>query len=105
MNDSPFDIGEIIAAIRRRAWMLLASVVVITPIGLMVALLLPPNYSSTAKILVQSQRIPEELVPSTVQERAAERLALIQQRLTTRDNLLAMADRLALYENSRPFHR
>lgn len=105
MNDSGFDIGDIISAFRRRAWMLAASIIVITPIVLVIALLLPPYYSSTARILVQSQQIPSDLVRSTVNVAASERLALIQQRLTTRRNLLAMADRLQLFENDRSMSR
>ncbi len=99
MNESSIDLGEIWAAVRRRAWLLVVSIALITPIGLLVALLLPPYYSSTARILVQSQRIPNELVKSTVEMGSNERLALIHQRLTTRDNLLAMADRLTLFDN------
>lgn len=99
MNDSGFDISDITGAIRRRFWLLAVSVIVITPIVLVIALLLPPYYSSTASILVQSQQIPSELVQSTVQVASGERLALIRQRLTTRQNLLAMADRLQMFEN------
>lgn len=105
MNENGFDIGDILGAIRRRFWLLAVSVVVITPIVLVIALLLPPYYSSTARILVQSQQIPSELVRSTVQVAAGERLALIQQRLTTRENLLAMADRLQIYENNTQMSR
>jgi len=99
LNDSAFDIGEIIDAFKRRAWLLVASIVVLTPIGLLVALLLPPSYSSTARILVQSQQIPNDLVRTTVEVAAGERLALIQQRLTTRSSLLEMSERMQLYEN------
>jgi len=99
VNDSGFDISDITGAIRRRFWLLAVSVIVITPIVLVIALLLPPYYSSTASILVQSQQIPSELVQSTVQVASGERLALIRQRLTTRQNLLAMADRLQMFEN------
>lgn len=105
MDDSALDIGQLLGAFKRRAWILVASIVVITPIGLLTALLLPPYYSSTAKILVQSQQIPSELVRSTVNVSAAERLALIQQRLTTRNNLLAMADRLELFEDKPHYSR
>lgn|GEM_PF-537720 len=91
------DISELISAFRRRAWVLVASIVVITPIVLLTALLLPPYYSSTAQILVQTQQIPTELVRSTVEVGSAERLALIRQRLTTRANLLDMAERMELF--------
>ena len=54
---------------------------------------------------MQSQQIPSDLVRSTVEVAASERLALIQQRLTTRSNLLAMADRLTLFDDKPGFSR
>ncbi|SFH69273.1 GumC family protein [Albimonas pacifica] len=55
------------------------------------AVLLPAAYTSRARILVESQQIPTDLVQSTVTSHAAERLRVIQQRLMTRDNLLEIA--------------
>lgn len=99
MNESAFDFGDILSGFKRRAWVLAACIIVVTPIVLLVALLLPPYYSSTSRILVQSQTIPSDLVRSTVNVAASERLELIRQRLTTRTNLLSMADRLQLFED------
>lgn len=97
MSQGGFPLGEIWSAVKRRLWLLIVCVAIITPAGLIVAIKLPSVYSSTAKILVESQQIPDSLVQSTVQVDAAERMALIQQRLLTRQNLLDMADRLDLF--------
>ena len=67
MAQNSFQIGEIWSAVKRRLWLLVLSVIVITPAGLMVAIGLPSVYSSTAKILVEAQQIPDSLVQSTVQ--------------------------------------
>ena len=99
MAQNSFQIGEIWSAVKRRLWLLVLSVIVITPAGLMVAIGLPSVYSSTAKILVEAQQIPDSLVQSTVQVDAAERMALLRQRLLTRQNLLDMADRLNLFDD------
>ena len=61
------------------------------------AYVLPPVYESEAKILVESQQIPDELARSTVTASAAERLQIIQQRLMTRDNLLRLIQELQLF--------
>jgi len=75
----------------RRRWHLFAiSVVVISAISLAVAVLLPPIYISTARILVESQQIPEEFVRSSVTSAANERIQVIQQRVMTRSNLMAI---------------
>ena len=66
-----------------------------------VAFILPPIYESQARILVESQQIPDELARSTVTSGAAERLQLIQQRLMTRENLLNVITEQGLFENRR----
>ncbi len=63
------------------------------------AVLLPAAYTSRARILVESQQIPTDLVQSTVRSHAAERLRVIQQRLMTRDNLLEIAAQYGVFRN------
>lgn len=63
------------------------------------AYVLPPVFLAQAKILVESQQIPDDLARSTVTASAAERLQLIEQRLMTRDNMLRLIDDLNLYRN------
>lgn len=57
------------------------------------AILLPATYTSQARILVESQQIPTNMVQSTVSSAATERLRVIEQRLMTRENLLEIANR------------
>ncbi len=59
--------------------------------------LLPEEYVATAKILVESQQIPDELARSTVTANASERVQIIEQRLMTRNNLLVIAREFNLY--------
>lgn len=92
-----FDIKDVLAILRRR-WLLLALPVVIgAPLTVAVATLLPSVYQADARILVESQLIPDELVRSTVEQSAAERIQLIRQRLMTRNNLLEIAERHGVY--------
>lgn len=65
------------------------------------AVLLPATYTSSAKILVESQQIPQNLVQSTVTSHAAERLRVIQQRLMTRENLLEIASEFGVFRDRR----
>ncbi|MBY8978143.1 hypothetical protein KHP62_20200 [Rhodobacteraceae bacterium NNCM2] len=64
-----------------------------------IAYILPPVYQSEARILVESQQIPDALARSTVTTSAAERLQFIQQRLMTRDNLLRVIDDLGIFDD------
>ncbi|MEL6475852.1 MAG: Wzz/FepE/Etk N-terminal domain-containing protein, partial [Pseudomonadota bacterium] len=63
------------------------------------AYILPPVYESSAKILVESQKIPVALARSTVTASAAERVQLIKQRLMTRDNLVQVIEDLGLFRD------
>ncbi len=65
--------------------------------SLFVALVAPPKYQSSARILVESQNIPDELARSTVTSTAFERLKLIEQRLMARDSIRALIEKLGLY--------
>lgn len=91
-------LGDILAIVRRRAWIVVLCFLLLTPLGVGVAYILPAVYSATARILVESQQIPDDLARSTVTASAAERLELIRQRLMTRQNLIEIIDKYKLYD-------
>ena len=86
---------------KRRFLYLLLPLIVIVSAGAGVALVWPPTYLSEGKILVQSQLIPTELVRPTVTSAAQERIQVIEQRLMTRDNLIAIVDKFQLFQAQR----
>ncbi len=78
--------------------------VVIGSIGVAAALVYalskPAIYETSAKILVEAQQIPNDLARSTVNSSAAERLQLIEQRLMSRDNLIAVIEKLNVFADN-----
>ncbi len=72
-----------------------------TVVGLTLAWMLPPVYVAEARLVVESEQIPDELAASTVQIAATEQLQIIQQRILTRDTLIEMANRLQIYAPAR----
>jgi uncharacterized protein involved in exopolysaccharide biosynthesis len=66
-------------------------------LGITVARLLPTVYLAEARLVVESEQIPDELAASTVRTEAVEQLQIIQQRILTRDTLIEMANRLQIY--------
>ncbi len=64
------------------------------------AYMLPTKFRASSKILVESPQIPSELARSSVAIGPAEQVQILQQQITTRDDLLALADRLNLYANA-----
>jgi len=87
--------------LKRRIFYFVIPIVLIASIGAGLALILPPTYLSEGKILVQSQLIPTELVRPTVTSAAQERIQVIEQRLMTRDNLMAIIDKFQLFPERR----
>lgn len=65
--------------------------------GLVVAMILPPEYEARATLLVEGAQIPERLAASTVRTSPTEQLRVIEQRLMTRANLVDIAERLNVY--------
>ena len=74
-------------------------------IGLTLAWMLPPVYVAEARLVVESEQIPDELAASTVRVAASEQLQIIQQRILTRETLIEMANRLQIYPPTGPAHR
>lgn len=91
------DLGFYFALFMRRLPYFLIFVVAGTAIGVALALTLPPSYTAEARLVVESEQIPDELAASTVRTEASEQLQIIQQRILTRDTLLGMANRLNIY--------
>jgi polysaccharide biosynthesis transport protein len=99
MAPSSFDIKYILGIVRRRFPLFLIPFVIAAAVGTAVVMSLPAIYTSDAKILVESQQIPEDLVKSTVTAQAVERLQVIQQRVMTRENLLSLVDKFELFNS------
>jgi uncharacterized protein involved in exopolysaccharide biosynthesis len=87
--------------LKKRKFYGLVPFLCIFAIGSAAAMLWPPSYQSEGKILVESQQIPTDLVRPTVTATAAERIATIQQRVMTRDNLLKIVDKYQMFADQR----
>jgi len=87
--------------IARRRWPYFAVASIISfAIAVLVAVLLPPVYSSKGLILVETQQIPDELIRSTITGFVDERIEIIKQRVMTRSNQLKIIDKYKLFENT-----
>lgn len=71
-------------------------VVFLTAIAVTVAMILPPSYVSAANILVEPQQITDQNA-TTINVNPYEQAQIIQRRLMTRANLMALADRIGIY--------
>src|SRR5258708_35651377 len=82
---------------RRRIFFFATPFVLIFAVGALVVAIQRPIYLSEGKILVETQEIPADLVRPTVTDTANQRIQVIQQRIMTRDNLLATVNKFGLF--------
>lgn len=101
MEEQGIDLDAYLAILRRRKWQLILPVVLLAPIAVALAMLLPPVYRAEATILIQQQEIPKELVRTTVTSFADQRIQVIQQRVMTLKNLSALIEQYDLYPKIR----
>lgn len=69
--------------------------------GIVVVMQLPTLYSAEAMILVESQKIPENLVASTVNAEIQDRLATIRQQILSSTRLQKVIDKFGLYSKEK----
>jgi polysaccharide chain length determinant protein (PEP-CTERM system associated) len=101
MTQQTFSISEYIGIIKRRKWSLVLPAIIISLIGVLVALSLPPSYKSTSTILIEEQEIPQAFVTATVTSYAEQRLQTINQRIMSTSRLLEIINEYDLYEKLR----
>ncbi|MFO7740456.1 MAG: Wzz/FepE/Etk N-terminal domain-containing protein [Desulfatiglandaceae bacterium] len=95
--DMPMRPAEYLAILKRRKWSLIFAALMVSSIGLTVAMLLPPVYKSTATILIEEQDIPPDYVMTTVTSYAEQRIQSINQRIMSSTRLLEIINRFDLY--------
>jgi polysaccharide chain length determinant protein (PEP-CTERM system associated) len=83
----------------RRLPIMILAVLLTAGLGVAVAVQLPTVYSTGARLLVEGAEIPDAMAASTVQTAATEQLDVIEQRLMTRANLIAVANKFDVFPN------
>ncbi len=91
---------QLLAYWRRRTtfWIVAGAGMAIT---ILVAILWPATYRSSATILIEQQEIPQDLVRSVISTFADQRIQIISQRVMSSQNLLSLIDRYKLYPKVR----
>ena len=101
--ESSLSLREFAFILRRRKWWFIFPATTVIVLAVVIMLVLPPIYRSEATILIESQDIPEDLVPALVGDYVDRRLDVLTRRVLLRDNLLRLANRFELYPEQRRF--
>jgi len=91
-------IGEVLAAIRRRAWVILTITVIGCILSVNYALNQEKAYEATAVVQIEDGRVSDTVAGAVATtNNASRRLKLIEQRLMSRDNLMRIMDEHNLF--------
>ena len=94
---------DYLSIMRRRAPYLIGAFVVVLLGAIVVALTFPPTYRAVGTIMVESQQVPDTIVPTAIRNQLDERINIIKQRVLTRDSLLRIANKYNLFKDSARF--
>ncbi|MCO6049132.1 Wzz/FepE/Etk N-terminal domain-containing protein [Mesorhizobium sp. RP14(2022)] len=96
-----FDIRHLFSVFLKRLPLFLGIVALGATLGIATALLLPPVYRASTKLLAEAPQIPSDLAKSTVPTSALEQIQIIEQEITTSEIMLDLADRLNIFGERR----
>ncbi len=101
MENQEISIKDYLKILKRKRKFFILPFFLVTLIGVVLSVLLPSVYSSSATILIEEQEIPDDLVRSTVTTYADQRIQKISQRIMTRPNLSSIIEKYDLYADER----
>jgi LPS O-antigen subunit length determinant protein (WzzB/FepE family) len=90
-----------LAILERRKWQAIISASILFAIAVLVSLLIPPSYSSTAVMLIERLEIPPDPARTKVMRHAEQRLRVIGRRVMTASHLSTLIERYDLYSDIR----
>ncbi len=94
-------LADWLRALRKRRDVLLMVLAAGVLLTIALTLLLPPQYRSSATILIEQQELPADFVRSTVTSYADQRVQVISQRVMTTQTLMDLIKRFDLYPRQR----
>lgn len=89
--------GDIMGILFRRRWWLIIPMVLGLIAATVIAMMITPQYRSTAALLIASQEVPTSFVAASNTNFADERIAKIRQQMLSRANLLKLIGTFRLY--------
>jgi len=94
-----FSFEDALIVLRRRILYFVIPAMLVAIAGVSIVMMLPAQYTASGTILVESQQIPTDLVRSTINAYAQERIQTIRQRVMTRARLLEVADKYDIFDD------
>jgi succinoglycan biosynthesis transport protein ExoP len=92
--------NDYLAILRRRGLLMVSTFIGLLVVVVIVVVAIPPVYQSTGTIMVESQTIPTDMLPTAAASIVDERIEIIRQRVMTRENLFKIIEKYGLFKDS-----
>ena len=92
---------DYLAMLRRRLKVILIPTLLAPLVGFLISYAFAPKYTSQSLVLVEEQKVPDNIVKSVVTEDISQRIVSMQQQVLTRSRLQPMIERLGLAKNGK----
>ena len=99
--NKPAGLGRLLEIWSRRKWIGILVFGAVFSTAASIVAFLPDVYRASAKLLVESQQVPEEFVRSTVTTAVERRVQTISQAILSRERLESLIDSFGLYANTK----
>ena len=96
-----FSPKDILRLIRQRLFWFAIPFALFGIMGLIAISRMPPLYESSALLIVEGQQVPDEIIMSTIQSEAIQRLELVRAEVMARDNLIRIGERFGVFGGER----
>jgi uncharacterized protein involved in exopolysaccharide biosynthesis len=89
---------DILRLVKQRLFWFLIPFAILAILGLFVMSQLPARYQSQAVLLVEDQQIRDDVIRSSIQSEAEQRLRRVRQEVMARDNIIRIGERFGVFE-------
>lgn len=90
---------DYLAMLKRRWWIVLLPLLVLPVVAYAFSYLIPPRYLSQTLVIIEGQKVPDNIVKPVVSEDLDSRLASMKEQILSRSHLQPIIERYNLYGN------
>jgi len=92
---------DYVGILKRRFWLMLIFAIAGLAAGVGISYVLPPQYISITKVLIEQQKVSEDYVKPVVKEDLEGRLASMREQILSRSRIQPIIERFSLYPGSK----
>jgi len=91
---------DYIAILKRRRWLIVLPVLIFPIISVGISLLLPAQYLSQTLVIIEEQKVPDQIAKSVVTTSLDQRLASMREQISSRSRIQPIIERYNLFPKS-----